>query len=118
MLYVCIVFFYMIRQPPRSTRTDTLFPYTTLFRSKDTFAPTRIEHFLARVSSDQIIKKQYSLDLEPEHKFYWLHLVKAIIYPILPELSRLTPHFSKDPICKKFYCSGARMNPEVKQIEC
>src|SRR3546814_18780497 len=28
-----IVFFLMIRRPPRSTRTDTLFPYTTLFRS-------------------------------------------------------------------------------------
>src|SRR3546814_4271160 len=29
------VFFYLvIRRPPRSTRTDTLFPYTTLFRSK------------------------------------------------------------------------------------
>src|SRR3546814_1631397 len=26
----------MIRRPPRSTRTDTLFPYTTLFRSVDT----------------------------------------------------------------------------------
>src|SRR3546814_16737461 len=26
----------MIRRPPRSTRTDTLFPYTTLFRSKQT----------------------------------------------------------------------------------
>src|SRR3546814_9197712 len=25
----------MIRRPPRSTRTDTLFPYTTLFRSHD-----------------------------------------------------------------------------------
>src|SRR3546814_17824594 len=25
----------MIRRPPRSTRTDTLFPYTTLFRSKE-----------------------------------------------------------------------------------
>src|SRR3546814_10316248 len=25
----------MIRRPPRSTRTDTLFPYTTLFRSPD-----------------------------------------------------------------------------------
>src|SRR3546814_1240804 len=25
----------MIRRPPRSTRTDTLFPYTTLFRSRD-----------------------------------------------------------------------------------
>src|SRR3546814_1828263 len=29
----------MIRPPPRSTRTDTLFPYTTLFRS-DVFADT------------------------------------------------------------------------------
>src|SRR3546814_5874065 len=29
------VFFLMIRRPPRSTRTDTLFPYTTLFRSKN-----------------------------------------------------------------------------------
>src|SRR3546814_13184581 len=37
--YGCVVavlyifFFLMIRRPPRSTRTDTLFPYTTLFRS-------------------------------------------------------------------------------------
>src|SRR3546814_5275929 len=29
-----LIFFLMIRRPPRSTRTDTLFPYTTLFRSK------------------------------------------------------------------------------------
>src|SRR3546814_8116273 len=28
-----LLFFVMIRRPPRSTRTDTLFPYTTLFRS-------------------------------------------------------------------------------------
>src|SRR3546814_9875958 len=32
-LYVSRFFFLMIRRPPRSTRTDTLFPYTTLFRS-------------------------------------------------------------------------------------
>src|SRR3546814_19506879 len=31
LVYMC--FFVMIRRPPRSTRTDTLFPYTTLFRS-------------------------------------------------------------------------------------
>src|SRR3546814_12107884 len=31
--FVCLFFFLMIRRPPRSTRTDTLFPYTTLFRS-------------------------------------------------------------------------------------
>src|SRR3546814_13644832 len=30
---ICVFFFLMIRRPPRSTRTDTLFPYTTLFRS-------------------------------------------------------------------------------------
>src|SRR3546814_18939490 len=35
MVCYCMVFFFflMIRRPPRSTRTDTLFPYTTLFRS-------------------------------------------------------------------------------------
>src|SRR3546814_18336911 len=32
-LYTIIFFFLMIRRPPRSTRTDTRFPYTTLFRS-------------------------------------------------------------------------------------
>src|SRR3546814_12600131 len=33
MIFVVFFFFLMIRRPPRSTRTDTLFPYTTLFRS-------------------------------------------------------------------------------------
>src|SRR3546814_8162488 len=33
----------MIRRPPRSTRTDTLFPYTTLFRSTDCTAGTKKE---------------------------------------------------------------------------
>src|SRR3546814_20067552 len=33
-LSLCLIFFFvMIRRPPRSTRTDTLFPYTTLVRS-------------------------------------------------------------------------------------
>src|SRR3546814_6085110 len=32
-LWCCYIFFLMIRRPPRATRTDTLFPYTTLFRS-------------------------------------------------------------------------------------
>src|SRR3546814_11918594 len=44
-LHVClttvlfIFFLLMIRRPPRSTRTDTLFPYTTLFRSSKWPAP-------------------------------------------------------------------------------
>src|SRR3546814_18412949 len=38
-IYLCF-FFLMLRRPPRSTRTDTLFPYTTLFRS-----PSKKEHY-------------------------------------------------------------------------
>src|SRR3546814_3562630 len=33
----------MIRRPPRSTRTDTLFPYTTLFRSRRGARPPALE---------------------------------------------------------------------------
>src|SRR3546814_14923089 len=33
MVYVVFFLFFMIRRPPRSTRTDSLVPYTTLFRS-------------------------------------------------------------------------------------
>src|SRR3546814_13793630 len=33
LITICLFFFLTIRPPPRSTRTDTLFPYTTLFRS-------------------------------------------------------------------------------------
>src|SRR3546814_10325813 len=43
----------MIRRPPRSTRTDTLFPYTTLFRSLRQDARDRVEHeLLAPVERD------------------------------------------------------------------
>src|SRR3546814_1549214 len=37
----------MIRRPPRSTRTDTLFPYTTLFRSVFCLFWTALEELLA-----------------------------------------------------------------------
>src|SRR3546814_2922152 len=35
----------MIRRPPRSTRTDTLFPYTTLFRSQELAGVVRYTHY-------------------------------------------------------------------------
>src|SRR3546814_6734085 len=42
----------MIRRPPRSTRTDTLFPYTTLFRSKGETCSTSVDRltWMFRVS--------------------------------------------------------------------
>src|SRR3546814_16034113 len=50
MVILCIFmlfdfFFLMIRRPPRSTRTDTLFPYTTLFRSA-------LDHFTAELRGE------------------------------------------------------------------
>src|SRR3546814_12273008 len=56
----------MIRRPPRSTRTDTLFPYTTLFRS-------RILHGLSRFSED--------LDFllrAPDPEFDWTPYLNAL----------------------------------------
>src|SRR3546814_19127582 len=40
----------MIRRPTRSTRTDTLFPYTTLFRSADRVGPAIFEELGADVT--------------------------------------------------------------------
>src|SRR3546814_6711718 len=43
----------MIRRPPRSTRTDTLFPYTTLFRSLDRVAAAEQTGDSADAGADQ-----------------------------------------------------------------
>src|SRR3546814_3955251 len=55
----------MIRRPPRSTRTDTLFPYTTLFRSSD--------ERLARL-------KEFGLD----------HGINYVTHDLVAEVKRLT----------------------------
>src|SRR3546814_1031602 len=49
----------MIRRPPRSTRTDTLFPYTTLFRS----------HFVGaeRIGGDRSADRRIDPARQPEH---------------------------------------------------
>src|SRR3546814_12260726 len=52
-----MIFFLRIRRPPRSTRTDSLLPYTTLFRSVEFFlrAPDgRIDKIITRPTSDRM----------------------------------------------------------------
>src|SRR3546814_15723683 len=45
----------MIRRPPRSTRTDTLFPYTTLFRSRKTaIGPDQTQQILDRRAAGRV----------------------------------------------------------------
>src|SRR3546814_759249 len=56
----------MIRRPPRSTRTDTLFPYTTLFRSSETGRPARSEFYVpaGKIAIDlDVVGKQGGIDL-------------------------------------------------------
>src|SRR3546814_10041972 len=56
-----LFFFLIIRRPPRSTRTDTLFPYTTLFRSVGRHAVISCEmapqhlHLLSVFEADDVI---------------------------------------------------------------
>src|SRR3546814_13074925 len=54
-IYTLCIFFLMIRRPPRSTRTDTLFPYTTLFRSN---ARRRSDRILADLKRRQALLHQ------------------------------------------------------------
>src|SRR3546814_18695824 len=52
------VFFLIIRRPPRSTRTDTLFPYTTLFRSVADFT----------IKLDEITGEDHTADAVGQHQ--------------------------------------------------
>src|SRR3546814_13608569 len=52
----------MIRRPPRSTRTDTLFPYTTLFRSVQRHRVARVGVAVDRVQADHLAR-----EMEAQH---------------------------------------------------
>src|SRR3546814_1653558 len=58
----------MIRRPPRSTRTDTLFPYTTLFRSVTGIdAPRRLQPFeLGFIEREPLRLPRRAVDIEPQ----------------------------------------------------
>src|SRR3546814_13903720 len=55
-----MLLFLMIRRPPRSTRTDTLFPYTTLFRS-DSQIEDQSDELLPRRRTKTIRKRRITL---------------------------------------------------------
>src|SRR3546814_7203187 len=57
-------YFLMIRRPPRSTRTDTLFPSTTLFRSGNQIAPIRSTSALV-LSSTNINRERIYVQQPP-----------------------------------------------------
>src|SRR3546814_3968768 len=62
----------MIRRPPRSTRTDTLFPYTTLFRSPVIF-PTESRPWLRQAPLRQSVSGAGA----PTRGVAWLHSTRS-----------------------------------------
>src|SRR3546814_10253759 len=74
----------MIRRPPRSTRTDTLFPYTTLFRSRN------IVHTIAGELVDEELLKEHEVN---EH-LQWLRSSVSLAAPA-PEEMRLATMMTK-----------------------
>src|SRR3546814_185407 len=66
MYFILIFFFFlMIRRPPRSTRTDTLFPYTTLFRS----SVSRNQFIQAeKIAKEKMMASMFTHFISEEHK--------------------------------------------------
>src|SRR3546814_17000637 len=86
------LFFLMIRRPPRSTRTDTLFPYTTLFRSPTTASasppPTsdRDTLPLLLVCPSCDLADGYSRGMEPDHTsegIAWGVVIGALVWVVI-----------------------------------
>src|SRR3546814_20939261 len=61
---VVLVFLLMLRRPPRSTRTDTFFPYTTLFRSSARPRGPRRRRGAARRRAAHRLARRWRADLD------------------------------------------------------
>src|SRR3546814_1220783 len=117
-LVLCFVFFLMIRRPPRSTRTDTLFPYTTLFRSlmRESRQATR----LARARLDPEVRMRIEeTERNPlrqgeeriEHFEHDLHEVLET-QGILPHEIMVTERLARDD---RFIASRPRLQARLEQ---
>src|SRR3546814_513012 len=72
----------MIRRPPRSTRTDTLFPYTTLFRSRDcNWREMIVAHLALGVSGD---------DLAHSKRIIVIAEAEELVHPFTPAVGKLS----------------------------
>src|SRR3546814_14318352 len=76
MIDYTLFFFLMIRRPPRSTRTDTLFPYTTLFRSTGNDDPGKRLAISDRARREALATDQFVAGVEEEHVKVLVNLVR------------------------------------------
>src|SRR3546814_12807948 len=64
-MFSTFCFFLRIRRPPRSTRTDTLFPHTTLFRSRDLLGQR--DTALLRLAYDSAARRSELVAIDVDH---------------------------------------------------
>src|SRR3546814_19466348 len=90
----------MIRRPPRSTRTDTLFPYTTLFRSVQlqARAVTDFDDFLGNIEYFVDVAADYRCDFVVFPELYTLPLLSYERRDLTPieAIDALTAHRSEE----------------------
>src|SRR3546814_4548102 len=91
-----LISFLMIRRPPRSTRTDTLFPYTTLFRSKSVW-PTcnwlRSSSFpIAGIAMPVIVATMASTMIRSEEHTSELQSLMSIPYAVFCSTKNKSTH--------------------------
>src|SRR3546814_6576069 len=105
----------MIRRPPRSTRTDTLFPYTTLFRSRDarhwpritTVSQPTIE--IARIAGQHLIEGGARLAERSEEHTSELQSLMRISYAVFC-LKKKKKHK------KKMYVRKSQQQKKMKKM--
>src|SRR3546814_3921035 len=98
----------MIRRPPRSTRTDTLFPYTTLFRSSNMTFGFGIHRCLGvYLAQREILFAQEEMLRSEEHTSELQSLMR-ISYAVfcLKKKTATTSHTSLTPHSNFIACSG------------
>src|SRR3546814_5536947 len=93
-------FFLMIRRPPRSTRTDTLFPYTTLFRSllhvcRDDARTATLEAALRFFAPELNVLTLPAWDRSEEHTSE-LHSLMRISYDVFCLKKKIHQHRTTD----------------------
>src|SRR3546814_10886403 len=102
---MCVFFFLMIRRPPRSTRTDTLFPYTTLFRSHLAIGygggPTHLAYVIDEVTNGAFV----------------LVVVVRLFLELDRKSTRRTPVTNAHLVCRLLPEKKKNSNHKIKNIE-
>src|SRR3546814_8914628 len=105
-------FFLIIRRPPSSTRTDTLFPYTTLFRSQLMRQWRRVARLLAERRAAEPLRDYSSLDGEMLTLAARIKGAREMLASAIDAMMRKEP-LGAQPSALKLACSRDRKSTRL-----